>query len=124
MADTGGPRSIRKFHGTALAILLTLKVSAGTERKVDYMLSSRLKGYTKVTIEGKFKFDELSNRGIYAVSKRVHSLVFTESKWVAFADPIQKQDGLFTKTSSLRTSLLRKSTKFGRWWSLDEKHHQ
>ena len=124
MADTGGPRSVRKFHGTALAILLTLKVSAGTERKVDYMLSSCLKGYTKVTIEGKFKFDELSNRGIYAVPKRVHSLVFTESKWVAFADPIQKQDGLFTKTSSLRTSLLRKSTKFGRWWSLDEKHHQ
>ena len=40
---------------------------------------------------GSLKFEELSDIDIsHAVPKRLHSLVFTGSKWVAFADPVQQ----------------------------------
>ena len=37
------------------------------------------------------KFEELSDVDIsHAVPRRLHSLAFTGSKWVAFADPLQQ----------------------------------
>ena len=47
----------------------------------------------KVTQEGigSLKFEELRDIDVsYAVPKWVHMLAFTESKWVAFADPVQQ----------------------------------
>ena len=40
---------------------------------------------------GSLKFEELSDVDIsHAVPRRLHSLSYTGSKWVAFADPLQQ----------------------------------
>ena len=101
MVDAGGPRSVRKCHGIALADLGD--TGFGQEGKEDrlyaFQLSEGMYKRKEVTLEGEGsqKFGELSDIDTsHAVPKRIHMLAFTGSKWVTFADPSNKQDGLLT----------------------------
>ena len=85
--------------------LVTLKASIKAERKTSFMFSSCLMGSTtekKFTPSESLKFEQLSDVDTsHAVPRRLHSLVFTGSKWVAFADPLQQTGWLIdSKISS------------------------
>ena len=101
MVDAGGPGSVRKCPGTALADLCDVE---GFDRSGEedllyaFQLSDGVYKRKKFTpSEGirSLKFEELSDVDItHAVSRRLHSLAFTGDKWVAFADLVQ-QTGWF-----------------------------
>ena len=94
MVDAGGSGSVRKCPEVALADLdgiegfnrrgeedqfYAFQLSLGVFKKKNEIPSESL------------KFEELSDVDIsHAVPRRLHSLAFTGSKWVAFADPIQQ----------------------------------
>ena len=93
MVDVGGPRSVRKCHGVALADLGVTE-GFGREGKKDrlyaFQLSEGVYKRKEVTLEGvgSQKFGELSDIDTsHAIPKRIHTLAFTGSKWVAFARP-------------------------------------
>lgn len=93
MVDASGPGSVRKCPGVALA---DLGDTEGFERdgKEDrlyaFQLSEGVYKRKEVTLEGmSVKFGELSDVDVsQAVPKRLHTLAFTGSKWMAFADPV------------------------------------
>ena len=97
MVDAGGPGSVRKCTGVALADLGDVEGfdRSGEEDQVyAFQLSDGVYKRKKFTpSEGirSLKFEELSDVDIsHAVPRRLHSLAFTGDKWVAFADPVQQ----------------------------------
>ena len=96
MVDAGGLRSVRKCHWVALADLGDTG-GFGREGKENrlyaFQLSEGVYKRKEVTLEGvrSQKIGELSDKDTsHAVPKRIHTLAFTGSKWVAFADPLQQ----------------------------------
>ena len=98
MSDAGGPGSARKCPGLALA---DLGDTEGFEKDGEegqlygLQLSDRVYKRKKVVTQqegsGARKLSELSDVDVsYAASRRLHTLAFTGSKWVAFADPVQE----------------------------------
>ena len=97
MVDAGGPGSVRKCPGVALADLGDVE---GFDRsgEEDHLYAFQLSDgvYKRKKLppsEGirSLKFEELSDVDIsHAVPRRLHSLAFTGDKWVAFADPAQQ----------------------------------
>ena len=97
MADAGGPGSARKCPGVALADLGDTEgfEKGGEEGQLyAFELSDGVYKRRKVTAQeggGAQKFRELSDVDVsHAVTRMLHTLMFTGSKWVAFADPVQK----------------------------------
>ena len=62
---------------------------------------------------GAQKLGELSDAVSYAVRRRLHTLAFTGSRWVAFADPVQELGWLVTSKFRLLTWCRASSTRFG-----------
>ena len=100
MADTGGPGSTRKCPGVALADLGDTEgfEKVGEEGQLyAFELFDGVYKRKKVTAQeggGAQKLGELSDVDVsYAVPKRLHTLAFTGSRWVAFATPFKKRDG-------------------------------
>ena len=96
MVDAGGPGSVKKCHGIALADLIDTE-GFGRDGKEDRLCASQLSEgvyrIKEVTREGvgSLKFGELSDLDTsHAVPKRAHTLAFTGSEWVAFADSDQR----------------------------------
>ena len=93
MVDAGGPGSVRKCHGVALADLGDTEDfyrDGKEDRLYTFQLSEGVYKRKEVTHEwvGSLKFGELSHLDTsHAVPKRAHTLAFTGSEWVAFADP-------------------------------------
>ena len=109
MIDAGGPGSVKKCPGWLWLTLETLKDLSEAERRTNCTLSSCRMGSTKekkVTKEGigSLKLDELSDvDNSHAVPRRLHTLAFIWSKWVAFADPIQQKVASLAERSRLHT---------------------
>ena len=94
MVDAGGPGSVRKCPGVALADLgdvVGFNKSGEEDQFYAFKLSDGVyKRKTFIPSES-LKFDELSDVDIsHAVPRRLYSIAFTRSKWVAFADPSNK----------------------------------
>ena len=101
MVDAGGPGSVRKCPGAALADLCDVEGfdrSGEEDQLYAFQLSDGVYKRKKLTpseVIKSLKFEELSDVDIsHAVPRRLHSLAFTGDKWVAFADPVQ-QTGWF-----------------------------
>ena len=83
MVDAGGPRSVRKCHGIALADIRDTEGFGREGKEVRlyaFQLSEGVYKRKKVTLEGvrSQKFGELSDIGTsHAVPKRIHTLAFT-----------------------------------------------
>ena len=97
MADAGGPGSARKCPGVALADLGDTEgfEKGGEEGQLyAFELSDGVYKRKKVTAQergGAQKLGELSDVDVsFAVPRRLHTLAFTGSRWVAFADPVQE----------------------------------
>ena len=97
MVDAGGPGSVRKCPGVALADLDDVEGfdrSGEEDQLYAFQLSDGVYKRKKVHPSegtGSLKFEELSDVDIsHAVPWRLHSLAYTGSKWVAFADPLQQ----------------------------------
>ena len=95
MVDADGSGSVRKCPGVALADLGDVEGfdrSGEEDQLYALQLSDGVYKRKKLTpSEGirSLKFEELSDVDIsHAVPRRLHSLAFTGSKWVAFADPV------------------------------------
>ena len=95
MVDAGGPGSVRKCAGVALADLGDVEGfdrSGEEDQQYAFQLSDGVHKRKKFTpSEGikSLKFEEVSDDDIsHAVPRRLHSLAFTGDKWVAFADPV------------------------------------
>ena len=121
MVDAGGPGSVRKCHGVALADLGDTEDfyrNGKEDRLYTFQLSEGVYKRKEVIHEwvGSLKFGELSDLDTsHAVPKRAHTLAFTGSEWVAFADPVQQTGWLIEIKISPRTLQLEKGTKSGRW---------
>ena len=97
MVDAGGPRSVRKCPGVALADLDEVERfdrSGEEDQLYAFQLPDgvykRKKSPPSEGI-GSLKFEELSDVDIsHAVPRRLHSLAYTGREWVAFADPLQQ----------------------------------
>ena len=103
MVDAGGPGSVRKCPGVALADLGDVEgfYRSGEEYQLyAFQLSDGVYKRKKVTpSEGirSLKVEELNDVDIsHAVQRRLHSLAFTGDKLLAFADPSNKLVGLST----------------------------
>ena len=97
MGDAGGPGSARKCPGVALADLGDTEVfdKGGKEGQLyAFELSGGVYKRKKVTAQeggGVQKLGEMSEVDVsYAVPRLLHTLAFTGSKWMAFADPVQQ----------------------------------
>ena len=97
MVDAGGSASVRKCSGAALANLDDVEGfnrSGEEDQLYAFQLSDGVYKRKKVHPSkgiGSLKFEELSDVDIsHAVPRRLHSLAYTGSKWVAFADPLQQ----------------------------------
>ena len=97
MIDAGGPGSVRKCPGAALADLGDVEGfdrSGEEDQLYAFQLSDGVYKRKKFTLsEGirSLKFEELSDVDLsHVVPRRLHSLAFTGDKWVAFADPVQQ----------------------------------
>ena len=96
MVDAGGPGSVRKCPGAALADLGDVeefKRSGEEDQLYAFQLSDGVYKRKKFTpSEGiwSLKCEGLRDIDIsHAVPRRLHSLAFTGDKLVAFADPVQ-----------------------------------
>ena len=103
MVDAGGPGSVRKCPGVALADLGDVEgfYRSGEEDQLySFQLSDGVYKRKKVTpSEGirSLKVEELSDVDIsHAVQRRLHSLAFTGDKLLAFEDPSNKLVGSST----------------------------
>ena len=99
MVDAGGPGSVRKCPGVALADLGDVEGfdRSGEENQLYTFQLSDGVYKRKFRPPGLLKFKELSDADIsHAVPRRLHSLAFTGIKWVAFADPFNKLVGSST----------------------------
>ena len=101
MVDAGGPGSLRKCPGAALADFGDVEGfdRSGEEDKLyAFQLSDgvyKSKTFTPSEEIRSLKFEELSDVDIsHAVPRRLHSLAFTRNRWVAFAGPVQKSGWL------------------------------
>ena len=102
MVDTGGPDSVRKCPGIALADLGDVEgfdKSGEEDQLYAFQQSDGVfkrkkppKSHQRGDWVAKIRRVELSDVDILHA---VHTLAFTGSKWVAFAEPIQ-QKGLLT----------------------------
>ena len=97
MVDAGGPGSVRKCPGVALADLGDVEGfdrSGEEDQLYAFQLSDgvyKRKQFTPSEGIRSLKFEELSDVDIsHAVPRRLYSLAFTGDKWVAFADPVQQ----------------------------------
>ena len=94
MVDAGGLGSVRKCPGVALADLGDVEGfdNSGEEDQLyAFQLSDGVYNRKKFTPSESLKFEQLSDVDTsHAVPRRLHSLVFTGSKWVAFAYPLQQ----------------------------------
>ena len=97
MVDAGGPGSVRKCPGVALADLDDVEGfdrSGEEDQLYAFQLSDGVYKRKKVHPSegiGFLNFEELSDVNIsHAVPRRLHSLAYTGSKWVPFADPLQQ----------------------------------
>ena len=97
MGDAGGPGSDRKCPGVALADLGDTEgfEKGGEEGQLyAFELSDGVYKRKKVTAQeggGAQKLVELSDVDVSnAAPRRLHTLAFTGSKWIAFADPVQE----------------------------------
>ena len=97
MSDAGGPGSARKCPGLALADLGDTEgfEKDGEENQLyAFQLSDGVYKRKKVVTQeggGAQKLSELSDVDVsYAAPRRLHTLAFTGSSWVAFADPVQE----------------------------------
>ena len=96
MADAVGPGSARKCPGLDLADLGDTGFEKDGEEGQLYSLQLSDGVYKRkkvVTQEGggAQKLGELSDVDVsYAAPRRLHTLAFTGSRWVAFADPVQE----------------------------------
>ena len=98
MVDAGGPGSVRKCPGAALADLGDVEGfdrSGEEDQLYASQLSDEVYKRKKFTPSESLKFEQLSDVDTsHAVPRRLHNPAFTGSKWVAFADPVQ-QTGWF-----------------------------
>ena len=92
----GWPSERRKWHRIAVADLGDTE-GFGREEKKDRLYAFQLSEWVykrkEVTLEGAGSqtFGELSDIDtLHAVPKQSHTLAFTGSKWIAFADPLQQ----------------------------------
>ena len=97
MADAVGPGSARKCPGLDLADLGDTEgfEKDGEEGQLySLQLSDGVYKRKKVVTQeggGAQKLGELSDVDVsYAAPRRLHTLAFTGSRWVAFADPVQE----------------------------------
>ena len=97
MVDAGGPGSVRKCPGAALADLGDVEgfnISKEEDQLYAFQLSDgvyKRKQFTPSEGIRLLKFEELSDVDIsHAIPRRLHSLAFTQDKLVAFADPVQQ----------------------------------
>ena len=97
MADAGGPGGARKCPGLALADLGDtegFKKDGEEGQLYGLQLSNGVYKRKKVVTQeggGAQKLGELSDVDVsYAAPKRLHTLAFTGSRWVTFADPVQE----------------------------------
>ena len=97
MVDAGASGSVRKCPGAALADLGDVhgfNRSGKEDQLYAFQLSDEVYKRKKfIPSEGirSLKFEELSDIDIsHAVPRQPHSLAFTGDRWVAFADPGQK----------------------------------
>ena len=94
MVDAGGPGSVRNCPRVALADLGDVEGfdrSGEEDQLYAFQLSDGVYKRKKFIPSESLKFEELSDVDIsHAVPRRLHSLAFTGSKWVAFADPLQQ----------------------------------
>ena len=106
MVDAGGPGSVRKCPGVALADLDDVEGFDRTGEKDQlyaFQLFDGVYKRKKFIPSDSLKFEELSDVDIsHAVLRRLHNLAFTGSKWVAFDDPSNKLVGLSTSLVSIR----------------------
>ena len=100
MIDAGGPGSIRKCPGVALADLDDVEGfnrSGEEDQLYAFQLSDGVNKRKKFIPSESLKFEKLSNVDIsHAVSRRLHSLAFTGSKLVAFQTSSNKLVGSST----------------------------
>ena len=101
MGDAGGPGSARQCPRVALADLGDTEgfEKGGEEcRLYAFELSGGVYKRKKVTAQewgGAQKLGELIDVDVsYAAPRRLHTLAFTGSKWIAFADPTQQKGWL------------------------------
>ena len=92
MVDAGGPGSVRKCPEVALADLGDVEgfdKSGEEDQLYAFQLSDGVYNRKKFAPSESLRFEQLSDVDTsHAVPRRLHSLVFTGSKWVAFADPL------------------------------------
>ena len=106
MAEAGGPGSARKCPGLALADLGYRRIREGWGGGTAVWPPAVRRGVqTKkiVTQEGGGapKLGELSDVDVsYAAPRQLHTLAFTGSKWVAFADPVEQTGWLVDVVSA------------------------
>ena len=122
MVDAAGPGSVIKCLGMALADLDDVKGfdrSGEEDQGYAFQLSDGVYIRKKVHPTkgiGSLKFEELSDVDIsHAVPRRLHSLAYTGSKWVAFADPLQQIGWLIDLKISSPFVATGKNINFKRW---------
>ena len=111
MVDAGGPWSVRKCPGAALADLGDVEGfnrSGEEDQLYAFQLSDKVYKRKKIPpLRGSrpLKFEELSDVNIFhALPRRLNSLAFTGDKWVAFADHVQVTGWFIDLKSRLHTS--------------------
>ena len=111
--------SVRKCPGMALTDINDVEGfdrSGEEDRLYVFQLSDWVYKRKKFIPSESLKFEELSDVDIsHAVPRRLHSLAFTGSKWVAFADPIQQLGWLIDLKISSPFIVTGKNINFKRW---------
>ena len=94
MVDAGGPGSVRKCPGAALADLGDVEGfdrSGEEDQLYALQLSDGVFKRKKLTPSESLKFEQLSDVDTsHAIPRRLYNLALTGRKWVAFADPVQQ----------------------------------
>ena len=122
MVDAGGLGNVRKCPGMAFADLDDVEGfnrSGEEDQLYAFQLSDGVyKRKRSPSSEGigSLKFEKLSHVDIsHAVPRRLHSLAYTGSKWVAFADPLQKIGWLIDLKISSPFVATGENINFKRW---------
>ena len=120
MGDAGGTGSARICNGVALADLGDtegFEKGGEEDRLYAFKLSDGVYKRKKVTAQewgGAQKLGELTDVDVsYAVPRRLHTLAFTGSKWIAFADPTQQTGWLISYVATGREHKVRNVTNAG-----------
>ena len=114
MADAGGPVSVRKCSGVALAGLGDTE-GFDKDREENQLYGFQLSDGVYKRKKESLKFEDLSDLDLaYAVPKRHHMLAFAEGKWFPFADPVQQTGWLIDIRISSPYVMTGNSAEFGR----------